>query len=138
MRHPRSLLPPILVFSPMWLLPIAPPLIPETHPVRSNIMARSATDLYSRIVKDMRTPAVPINLAHMMNVIVQGWKDEGNWPPRGSAATTTVNSIVLRDTGSMRGDGARGLLSGHKHLRQGVESVRRVLRLSGTAAPPGD
>jgi Protein of unknown function (DUF4050) len=117
------------------LLPVAPPLLPPTHQVRSSIMSRSDSELYEKVVRDSRTPAVPINLAHMMRVVVQGWKDEGNWPPKSSAVTS---NIVLADTASTRATGGGGLLSGHKHLRQGVESVRRVLRLSGSAPPPGD
>jgi hypothetical protein len=122
------------------LLPIAAPLLPPTHPVRASIMARSPSELYEKVVRDSRTPAVPINLAHMMRVVVQGWKDEGNWPPK---STAVGSSIVLADSVSTgRSEGQRvqagGLLAGHKHLRQGVESVRRVLRLSGNAPPPGD
>jgi Protein of unknown function (DUF4050) len=121
------------------LLPIAPPLLPATNPVRSSIMARSDSELYEKVVRDSRTPAVPINLAHMMRVIVQGWKDEGNWPPKSSVVASNIMLADTATTSAGRAEGPRAsLLSGHKHFKQGVESVRRVLRLSGSAPPPGD
>lgn len=118
------------------LIPIPQPLLAATHPVRYSIMSRSTSELYEKVVRDSRTPAVPINLAHMMRVIVQGWKDEGNWPPKGSI----VQSINLGDTASVGKDGKAGAIlgGGHRHLRQGMESVKRVLRLSGSAPPRGD
>ncbi|KAF2664044.1 hypothetical protein BT63DRAFT_99507 [Microthyrium microscopicum] len=123
------------------LLPISTPFLPNTHPVRASIMARTDSELYEKIVRDSRTPAVPINLAHMMRVIVQGWKDEGNWPPRGAAAESSITarrSNVSSAKASHATEMHKGIFSNHKHLQRGVESVRRVLRLSGSAPPPGD
>jgi hypothetical protein len=152
------------------LIPLAPPIVPASHPVRASILTRSDSELYEKIVRDNRTPAVPINLSQMMRVIVQGWKDEGNWPPRGTnmssagqmplgpnglshdmrnaeAVTTTgrrrVNKAVavrseVGGSNGARTEAQRGVLANHKHLRQGVDSVRRVLRLSGSGPPPGD
>jgi hypothetical protein len=123
------------------LVPISIPFLPANHPVRSSIMARTHSELYEKIVRDSRTPAVPLNLAHMMRVIVQGWKDEGNWPPKSAMAEASI-------AGKKKGKAAQvkavteqkgvGLFVGHKHLQRGVESVRRALRLSGSAPPAGD
>jgi hypothetical protein len=179
------------------LLPVAPPILPRTHAFRASLLERPDRELYEKLVRDGRTPAVPVNLAHMLRVIVRGWQDEGNWPPRGSAVGhaaapggggagggAAVSGEVLSAFGGagagarkkaagkagrgaggvvaarVAGPGApvtgqatataaaaaaaqnnalnRGILSGHKHLQQGVESVRRVLRFNSTAAPPGD
>jgi hypothetical protein len=121
------------------LLPIAQPLLPSTNPVRSSIMARSDSELYEKVVRDSRTPAVPINLGHMMRVIVQGWRDEGNWPPKGSVVSSNILLADTATTAAGRVEGQRSsFLPGHKQLRQGVESVRKVLKLSGSAPPPGD
>jgi Protein of unknown function (DUF4050) len=154
------------------LIPLAPPIVPSSHPVRASILTRSDSELYEKIVRDTRTPAVPINLSQMMRVVVQGWKDEGNWPPRGTNMSSAgqmplgpnglglghdirgteivtatgrkrVNKAVAvrSEVGSSNGartEAQRGVLANHKHLRQGVDSVRRVLRLSGSGPPPGD
>ena len=68
------------------VIPLAPPILPRTHAFRASLLERPDRELYEKLVRDGRTPAVPVNLAHMLRVIVRGWQDEGNWPPRGSAA----------------------------------------------------
>jgi hypothetical protein len=154
------------------LIPLAAPIVPSSHPVRASILTRSDSELYEKIVRDNRTPAVPINLSQMMRVVVQGWKDEGNWPPRGTNMSSAgqmppgqngiglghdirsadpvtatgrrrVNKAVavrseVGGSSAGRTEVQRGVLANHKHLRQGVDSVRRVLRLSGSGPPPGD
>lgn len=134
-------------------IPISIPFLPPTHSVRASIMARSNIELYEKIVRDSRTPAVPLNLAHMMRIIVQGWKDEGNWPPKSTLSEQqqqqAMMSAVAKKIGAKKGKattvGGRlaeqkgnGLFVGHKHLQRGVESVKRALRLSGSAPPVGD
>jgi hypothetical protein len=126
------------------LIPISSPILPDTHPVRANILSRTDQELYEKLVRDSRTPAVPINLSHMMRVIVQGWKDEGNWPPRGTLpeasliakraraftdGTSIGNGGSSATTGGKDGAG-KGFMANHPHLKQGVESFKRVLRLS--------
>lgn len=132
------------------------------------MMSRSHSELYEKVVRDNRSPAIPINLAHMTNVIVQGWKDEGNWPPkigmpepsiavrRGSANADGVGGGVMvrrvrketgmvqrvLDGGSMDGGMAaisdgKGLLVGRGKLKQGVDSMKRVFRLSGGSSNSG-
>ena len=124
--------------------------------------SKSHSELYEKIVRDNRSPAIPINLAHLTRVIVQGWKDEGNWPPKGGVVEASIASSAVRRASeaamgsvhvgrrvrkeiglvSRARDGAvedlgsspppsAGLLDRHKRLKQGVDSVKRVLRLSG-------
>jgi Protein of unknown function (DUF4050) len=130
------------------LIPIAAPILSNEHTVRANILGRGDTELYEKLVRDSRTPAVPINLSHMMRVIVQGWKDEGNWPPKANIpepsfarrARAALDSPLARDTtlGNARkhnAEASRGLLANHPHLKHGVESFKRVLRLSSGGSP---
>jgi hypothetical protein len=130
------------------LVPIAEPLLPSTNPVRQTLSSRSQSELYEKVVRDSRTPAIPINLAEMMQIIVQGWKDEGNWPPRGGALpepmianrrTRVTKKVGMRDelVGGGNGGSSGGLLANHKHLRQSVEGVKKLLRLSGDHSPAG-
>jgi hypothetical protein len=121
------------------LIPISPPILPSDHLVRANILARTDQELYDKLVKDSRTPAVPINLAHMMRIIVQGWKSEGNWPPRSSVTEDSLaNRHKLQASLASAGHSAQrdgvsrvsGYFSNHPRVKQGVESFKRVLRLS--------
>ncbi|KIW06265.1 uncharacterized protein PV09_02737 [Verruconis gallopava] len=115
------------------LIPLAPPLIPPSNPVRMSLTSRSQSELYGKIVRDSRTPAIPINLADMTRIIVQGWKDEGNWPPRGTAPEPSIASkrgapnAGNKFARSKRDD---GILANHPHLQRGVEGMKRVFRLS--------
>lgn len=130
-------------------------------------MSRSYSELYEKVVRDNRSPAIPINLAHMTNVIVQGWKDEGNWPPKnglpepsitvrrdggGGGSGGVMVRRVRKDTGIVHrfwdggsvedgvvvavSDG-KGVLGGRGKLKQGVDSMKRVLRLSGGSSNSG-
>jgi hypothetical protein len=120
------------------LVPVAEPLLPPSNPVRKTLSSRSQSELYEKVVRDSRTPAIPINLAEMMQIIVQGWKDEGNWPPRGNAPEPSIagrrkrveKKVGLRDENAKESSG-HGILANHKHLRQSVEGVKRIFRLSG-------
>jgi len=111
------------------LFPIASPLIPMNHRIRESLLSRPDQELYDRLILDSRSPLVPINLKDIIRVMVCGWKSDGNWPPR--SAATASSSIVLPDTATVGRMGRRG-------FRSGVESVKRVLRLSSHAAPTGD
>ncbi|QDS73931.1 hypothetical protein FKW77_007797 [Venturia effusa] len=119
------------------LVPVATPLIPSSHPVRMTISSRSPSELYDKVVRDQRTPAVPINLSEMIPIIVQGWKDEGNWPPRGPPAPDPLPGRKrVPKLSSLKGEGdgkqdGEGLLAHHPHLKSGVDTMKKVFRLSG-------
>ena len=133
------------------LLPVSRPLIPTSNPVRTSMTSRSYSELYEKVVRDNRSPAIPINLAHMTHVIVQGWKDEGNWPPqstmpeaaiavrRAAAPLTTARNRVQKSIGVRKDSGgevtaegeSHGILANHRHIRSGIDGVKRVFRLSG-------
>src|SRR5438477_12076202 len=65
-------------------IPLPPPIIPVAHPLRGLIHPGTYSGIYSRVTIQGTTPAVPINLADMTRVLVQGWKDNGEWPPKGT------------------------------------------------------
>jgi len=127
------------------LIPVAAPILPATHPIRVTLSSRSASELYDKVVRDQRTPAVPINLSEMTRIIVQGWKDEGNWPPKGAPPEPAIagrrRALGFPDESGAAGAGKElgvgGLLAHHPHLQKGVEGVKKVFRLSGTHSIDG-
>ncbi|GAB7346185.1 hypothetical protein MBLNU457_4926t1 [Dothideomycetes sp. NU457] len=100
------------------LLPIPRPLLPD-HPVRKKINPNTYGEIYSKIILQSRTPTIPINLAHIVNALIHGWKQEGNWPPKGTAAEPPIGTRrkSLSETVGQR----------HPHLKKGVQAVGRVL-----------
>lgn len=100
------------------LLPIPRPLLPD-HPVRKKINPNTYGEIYSKIILQSRTPTIPINLAHIVNALIHGWKQEGNWPPKGTAPEPPIGARrkSLTETVGQR----------HPHLKKGVQAVGRVL-----------
>ncbi|KAJ5317049.1 hypothetical protein N7508_001557 [Penicillium antarcticum] len=74
------------------LLPVAPPFISDDNPVRATINPAIYPSIYTKVVVQGMTPTVPVNLAHLTKAMVQGWKSDGQWPPKPAAT-----SIVLAD-----------------------------------------
>lgn len=72
-------------------------------------------EIYTKIILQSRTPSVPINLQALVNALVQGWKDDGEWPPK----SAPLEKSIGRKKGSQHG------------LREGVKAVGRVLRITG-------
>ncbi|EME87791.1 uncharacterized protein MYCFIDRAFT_209611 [Pseudocercospora fijiensis CIRAD86] len=107
--------PPPITSPPMIevLVPIAPPLLPN-HPIRRRINHNMYPEIYTKIILQSRTPSIPINLLTLIKALVQGWKDDGEWPPK--------NGPVEKSIGRKKGSARDGL----------KEKVGRVLRLTGT------
>lgn len=99
------------------LVPIAPPLLPN-HPIRRKISPNMYPEIYTKIILQSRTPSVPINLQNLVHALVQGWKTDGEWPPK--------TAVPEKSIGRKRGSHSGG-------LREGVKAVGRVLRLTGTS-----
>lgn len=134
------------------LVPLAPPLLPQ-NVIRQSITPKAYSDIYAKIVVSGQTPKVPINLSHMTRALVQGWKDDGEWPPRpgpvdplmgrkkiGTAAGRVGTLAAVLGGGGDGGKAGSGnsaaghhgeFLAHHPHLQKGVESVKKVFRLSG-------
>ncbi|OAX84213.1 hypothetical protein ACJ72_01423 [Emergomyces africanus] len=64
------------------LIPVAEPLLPITNPVRASIKPSIYPSIYSKVVIQSLTPAIPINLSDVTKALVQGWKADGEWPPK--------------------------------------------------------
>ncbi|KAF2096377.1 hypothetical protein NA57DRAFT_77983 [Rhizodiscina lignyota] len=143
------------------LLPIPPPLIDPSNPLRAAIDPRHYSDIYTKIVHSSRTPTTPINLVDMTRSLVQGWKENGEWPPKVAAIEPAIAGRRLKKSqngrdlglevamglhnGEMKDgeEGAHGIglgegiLAHHPHFKKGVEGVKRVLRLSGSHTSHG-
>ncbi|KXG48048.1 uncharacterized protein PGRI_019180 [Penicillium griseofulvum] len=78
------------------LCPVAPPFISNDNPVRATINPAIYPSIYTKVVVQGMTPTVPVNLAHLTKAMVQGWKADGQWPPK-----PAVTSIVLADDASV-------------------------------------
>jgi hypothetical protein len=78
------------------LCPVAPPFISNDNPVRASINSAIYPSIYTKVVVQGMTPTVPVNLAHLTKAMVQGWKADGQWPPK-----PAMTSIVLADDASV-------------------------------------
>lgn len=74
------------------LIPVAPPFISSANPIRATIGPPIYQSIYTKVVVQGMTPTVPVNLADLTKAMVQGWKADGQWPPK-----PAVSSIVLQD-----------------------------------------
>lgn len=97
------------------LVPVTARIMPN-HPIRRRISPGMYSEIYSKIILQSRTPSVPINLSNMIHALVQGWKDDGEWPPKSGPLEKSI--------GRRKG-------SGGASLKDGVKAVGRVLRITG-------
>lgn len=81
------------------LIPVVPPLLPPTNPIRASITPAVYPSLYSKVVVQGIAPTVPINLSDMIKAIVEGWKSDGQWPPK-PTPVAPGDDIVVRKKGS--------------------------------------
>lgn len=71
-------------------LPIAPPLLPPDTPMRRNITTRAHGTIYDKVILQSQTPMCPINLQTVISSCVEGWKRDGEWPPKGTEPEATM------------------------------------------------
>ncbi|KAF4224424.1 hypothetical protein CNMCM8980_009830 [Aspergillus fumigatiaffinis] len=115
------------------LIPVAPSFIPVSNPVRASITPAMYPSIYSKVVVQALTPTVPINLADVVKAMVQGWKSDGQWPPKPTSIVLPDDSIVHKN-GSATGD-AQG---SHESKRRSsvVGAVKKVFHFSGFHSNP--
>lgn len=105
------------------LLPLPPPLIPLSNPIRAAITPGIYKPLYSKHVVRGITPIVPINLSDMVGALVQGWKDDGEWPPKSGVAEAEFEART----------GVRAFVVGTKNgtalAKRGVGKMKKALGL---------
>ncbi|ELR07664.1 hypothetical protein VC83_03713 [Pseudogymnoascus destructans] len=87
------------------LVPIAAPLLPPSTPMRRNITSRAHSTIYDKVVIQSQTPMCPINLQTVVSSCVDGWKRDGEWPPRG----TEPEAAVARRRGDAAGQAQNGV-----------------------------
>lgn len=63
-------------------IPIAPPLIPAENAMRASVSPAAYNVIYDKVVVQSITPACPLNLKDVVRSCVQGWKRDGQWPPK--------------------------------------------------------
>jgi len=101
--------------DPPTLVPVPPPLVPLTNAVRAAITPQTYPSIYSEIVVQGLAPTIPVNLGDVVRAMVEGWKRDGEWPPRSRY-----------EEGE---EGRRGLVEdgeGEGRVRRGVGRVKRV------------
>lgn len=86
-------------------------------------------EIYNKIILQSRTPSVPINLLTLLRALVQGWKDDGEWPPKPGVLEKSFTT--RRKRGGSGGGGGEG------SLKSGVKAVGRVLRLTSSGGGGG-
>ncbi|RHZ46701.1 DUF4050 domain-containing protein [Aspergillus thermomutatus] len=115
------------------LIPVAPSFIPVSNPVRASITPAMYPSIYSKVVVQALTPTVPINLADVVKAMVQGWKSDGQWPPKPTSIVLPDDSIV-RKNGSAAGDTQAPPES--KRRSSVVGAVKKVFHFSGFHSNP--
>lgn len=63
-------------------IPIAPPILPPTNGMRKSITPEAYNTIYDKVVLQSLTPSCPMNLKDVTRSCVQGWKRDGEWPPK--------------------------------------------------------
>ncbi|KAL8737157.1 MAG: hypothetical protein Q9181_001975 [Wetmoreana brouardii] len=116
----------------MTLIPIAPPLLsPTTHPSLPPILTSTYPTIYSKVVIQSLAPSVPINLSHIVGSLVQGWKEDGEWPPKASIQEQKgprKDSLKEKMRALRVGEGGAGDVGLRERVaRRGVGKVRRAL-----------
>ena len=122
-HFPPAAAPPIIPPTDLLeLVPLHPPLLPPSNPIRASITPATYASIYSKVVTQGLTPTIPINLADVTRALVQGWKADGEWPPQGGQLGAGGEGLA----GAGKRRAGRGVLGG---LRGG--RLRRVLGLGG-------
>jgi len=84
------------------ILPVAPPILPDTDPARVGITPAVYPLLYEHVVESNRAPAVPVNLSIMIPALVWGWTEDGDWPYAGQREPTAYEAKLIADQDARR------------------------------------
>ncbi|PYH44836.1 DUF4050 domain-containing protein, partial [Aspergillus saccharolyticus JOP 1030-1] len=115
-------------------IPVVPSLIAGTNPIRASITPAMYPSIYSKVVIQGLTPTVPINLADVTKAMVQGWKADGQWPPKPTSIVLQDDATIPRrpEDSTTTAAGDRPPSSPESKRRSGVASaVRKVFHFSG-------
>ena len=109
--------------SPRTFIPIALPVLPPDHPIRSAVQPAVYPQIYSAIVIKGLVPTVPVNLQDLINSLVAGWKKDGEWPPKSDA------EIAAQAKAADKKDRTGMNANSRNAVRRSVGKVKRVLGL---------
>jgi len=54
--------------------------------------------IYAKVVNQGLVPAVPINLSDVIPALVQGWQNDGEWPPKPSVPEPTMTTTKMKSS----------------------------------------
>jgi len=114
--------------DPPTLVPVPPPLVPLSNAVRAAITPQTYPGIYSKIVVQGLAPTIPVNLGDVVRAMVEGWKRDGEWPPKSK----------YEDEGEGKRAVGEGEGEGEGRVRRGVGRVKRVLGLGEKEEGEGD
>jgi hypothetical protein len=63
-------------------IPVAGPILPPENAMRASITPAAYNTIYDKVVLQQLTPSCPMNLKDVTRSCVQGWKRDGEWPPK--------------------------------------------------------
>jgi hypothetical protein len=115
---------------------IAPPILPPETPMRKGMNERAYSTIYDKVVLQSQTPFCPINLSVVTKSCVEGWKRDGEWPPKPGEMEAVIASVKKANLGPEEGFGKEsesrdGVGSGSKSksvLRRSLQKVMGAVR----------
>jgi hypothetical protein len=84
---------------------IAPPILPPETPMRKGINERAYATIYDKVVLQSQTPFCPINLSVVTKSCVEGWKRDGEWPPKHGELGAVIAGVKKTGLGPEGGSG---------------------------------
>ena len=109
--------------SPPTLVPLPPPILPPTNPIRAAISPATYPSIYNKIVVQGLSPTVPVNLKDVVRAMVDGWKKDGEWPPKDSEGRVYQGENAT--TNGVGGASVNGI--GKALAKRGVGRMKRAL-----------
>ncbi|KAH6682776.1 hypothetical protein B0J14DRAFT_467481, partial [Halenospora varia] len=107
-------------------IPVAPPLIPPTNAMRASVTPNAYNTIYEKVVLHSLTPSCPVNLKDVTRSCVQGWKRDGEWPPK---STPIEPPKAKRNRRKLSVAGIFGLDKHDKDKKEdGVGGIRKSLQ----------
>ncbi|KAL2073116.1 hypothetical protein VTL71DRAFT_10440 [Oculimacula yallundae] len=84
-------------------IPIAPPILPPENAMRASILPGAYNTIYDKVVVQSLTPSCPMNLKDVTRSCVQGWKRDGEWPPKATTPETLKKKARKMSVASLLG-----------------------------------
>ncbi|CZT44035.1 uncharacterized protein RSE6_04157 [Rhynchosporium secalis] len=84
-------------------IPVAPPILPPENAMRASILPNAYNTIYDKVVVQSLTPSCPMNLKDVTRSCVQGWKRDGEWPPKATTPETLKKKARKMSVASLLG-----------------------------------